>query len=113
MKPNTQPVILKFIYWHNGSIPNERGEVYAYVHLLAEPSQATVSDLQKIVARLRKTFPQKITAGEIVTKKIESPSHVKCLDISGYVLVAWSGFIPKGRYPGWVQYPTARCEYRW
>jgi len=112
MKPNTKPTTLQFIYWHGGSIPNERGEVYAHVHLLVGPSVATASDFQKMVAKLRKIFPQ-AKAGEIVRRQIERPSRVEGRDISGYALVAWSGFIPKRKYSGWTQYAIARCEYRW
>jgi len=112
MKPNKNPVTLQIIYWHGGSIPNEEGEVYAHVHLLVGPDNPTVSDFQKMVAKLRKIFPQ-VATGEIVRKKIEKLSRVGGLDIGGYALVAWSGYLPKRKYSGWIQYQTARCEYRW
>ena len=112
MKASTKPISLQLIYWHGGSISNESGEVYAHVHLLVSHNRATVSNFQKMVAKLRKTFPQ-APASEIVRKKIESLSCVEGRDISGYSLVAWSGYIPKRKYSGWTQYAIARCEYRW
>jgi hypothetical protein len=107
MKPNAKPIICKIIYWYKGSIPNEWGEVYASVHLLVGYNGATLPDFQKMAAELQKTFSQ-IKDDEIVCGKVFTVGEFNL-----YSIVVWNGYLPESKYPGWIQYPTARCEYRW
>ena len=105
MKPTTS----KCIYWHGGSGLNRKGEMFAEVHILVGYNNGTISDFQKMANVLRKTFPQakdnQISPGKI--------SQSRRFGLCGLSIIAWRGFIPKGRYPGWIQYENARCEYRW
>jgi hypothetical protein len=102
-----QPKPTKYIYWHGGSGSNEKGEVLANVHLLVGYNGATISDFQKMAAELRKTFPQ-AKDSEISCGKVFKSSHV-----DSHTIIVWRGYIPRGKYRGWIQHENARCEYRW
>ena len=102
-----QPKPIKYIYWHRGSIPNEWGERYADIHLLLGYDNATISDFQEMAAELRKTFP-KAKDNEIFCGKVFKFSHA-----DSHTIIVWKGYLPEGKYPGWIQYPNARFDYRW
>ena len=97
----------KYIYWRDDLDTNDKGEVFAHVHLLVGYNQATISDYQDMVDELRQTFPQ-ATDKEICGGKVIHSSYVK-----GFTIITWSGYIPKGEYPDWTQFDNGRMEYYW
>lgn len=103
-----KPTISKCIYWHGGSRLSRKGTMFAEVHILVGYNDGSLADFQKMANELRKTFPQ-AKDSQISPGKTESSRF----GLSGLSIVAWRGFIPRGKYPGWVQYENARCEYCW
>jgi len=106
-KSKIEEGVHRFIYWHGGSSPNGKGEVYASVHLLVGYNKGSLSDFQKMVKEFRKTFSQ-AKDSEIRLSRVFNSGH-----FDTYSIVAWNGYLPKGKYPGWIQYSNARCDYRW
>lgn len=106
-KSKTEKDVRRFIYWHGGSSSNENGEVYASVHLLVDYNNGFLSDFQEMVREFRKTFPQ-AKDSEIRLSRIFNSGH-----FDTYSIVAWDGYIPRGKYPDWIQYSNARFDYHW
>ena len=97
----------KFIYWSPLSAPNEKGELYATVHLLVAYNQSTLTDFRKMADELRQTFPQ-ATDDEIKGGKIyRSRGHY------AETVIAWHAYIPKKDYPDWHQFDNELIEYYW
>jgi len=97
----------KYIYWRPDSPANEKGEMYANVHLLVGYNQASITDLRKMADELRETFPQ-ATDDQICGGKVSKSSSVL-----GFTIITWGAHLPKGAYPGWHQVDHGRPEYFW
>ncbi len=98
---------LKNIYWRPDLKKNDRGEMYANIHILVGYNQGSISDLQKMADEVRQTFPQ-ATYEDICAGKVTSSERVK-----GFTIVTWSAYIPKGDYLGWTQFHDGKMEYCW
>lgn len=97
----------KYIYWRSDMQPNEKGEMYANVHLLVGYNQASITDFRKMADELRETFPQ-ATDDDICGGKVFKSSYV-----NGHTIITWSAHIPKGEYPGWHQNNDGHTGYYW
>lgn len=97
----------QYIYWRTDMPPNEKGEIFANVHLLVGYNQGYITNFQKMADKLRETFPQ-ATNDKIGAGKVFKSSYV-----DGYSIITWDAYIPKGEYPGWCQKDTGDMEYFW
>lgn len=97
----------KNIFWRADLDPNEKGEMFANVHLLVGYNQTSVTDLQKMADELRETFPQ-ATNDEICCGKVTKSTYCQ-----GFTLIRWDAYISKGDYPGWIQIDNGRVDYHW
>lgn len=96
-----------YIYWGDGSKTNEKGEVFANVHLLVGYTPDTIEAFQKMADKLRKTFPQ-ASDSEISCGKVkQSPS------VRDFSIITWGAYLPKSDYPGWYQIPNGQPPYFW
>lgn len=97
----------KYIYWHQDIRPNDKGEMFANVHLLIGYNQASIADFKKMADELRETFPQ-ATDEEICGGTVSHSSFVK-----NFTIVTWNAHIPKKDYPDWQQVDNGFVEYYW
>jgi|AntRauTorckE6833_2_1112554.scaffolds.fasta_scaffold01033_17 hypothetical protein len=97
----------KYIYWRPDLEKNEKGEVYANVHILVGCIKGSLTELKKIANEIRQTFPQ-ATDDNIITGEVSSSKFVK-----GFVVVAWNSYIPKKNYLGWRHVQHGNTEYDW
>lgn len=95
----------KYIYWRPDLQKNEKGELYANVHLLVGYNQGSIIDFQKMADEIIETFPQ-ATYEQICGCQVTQSRFVK-----GFTLVRWDAFIPQGEYPDWHQFKEGKIEY--
>ncbi|MFP4515094.1 MAG: hypothetical protein ACLFNO_03780 [Parcubacteria group bacterium] len=97
----------KYIYWRPDMGKNEKGEMYANVHILVDGVQGTLLDFQKIADEIRKTFP------EATYSTICAGTVFKSKSVKGFKIVTWDAYIPKRNYLGWRQFQTGNIKYDW
>ena len=101
-------VIYKNIYWPTDpSLCNEKGEIYAEIHLLAGYHSDTIAGFKEMAEIMRETFPQ-ASDDEIHCGKIHKSIY------NDHSIIIFRTYIPKGEYAGWKQYDDKMgFEYDW
>ncbi|MCB9814501.1 hypothetical protein H6784_03740 [Candidatus Nomurabacteria bacterium] len=56
---------------------------------------------------LRKTFPR------ASNDDIKGGKVYRSTCVSGFTIITWEGYLPKGNYPGWIQTRDSSIEYSW
>lgn len=98
--------VYKYIYWRPGN-ESDNGKMSAYLHLLTNENEGTVSLIQEMTENLKKTFPE-ATNDKIFVAKIVKSSRFK-----GYLILIWNAQIKVQNYPNWVERDFNKIEYMW
>ena len=97
---------VRYIHWRPDT--KKEDKMFANVHLLVGYNGGTITDFQGMASKLRETFP------EAKDNEIRCGSVVRSVFHRGLSIIAWDGFIPKGKYPGWEQTKDGgEREYGW
>ncbi len=95
----------KYIYWRPDLERNDKGLLFANVHILIGHNKGSITDLQKMADEIIETFPQ-ATYDEICGGKVFHFSRVM-----GFTIVTWNMFLPAREYPGWNQVKDGKIKY--
>jgi hypothetical protein len=97
--PERERKTFKFIYWNHHDA-DKKGRTRAEVHFLSKNwKDHTVTGVNKLVAKMKKSFPQineRDVTVSVIPRFFETTPNV-----GGAIILEWTGFLPEGQYPGW------------
>ncbi len=94
----------KIIYWRKEVPPNNKGDMYAHIHLIGGYGKS-LKDFNIKVQELRKTFPQ------IRDKQIQCGHITDSDSMKGFAIISYGCYLPQSTYEGWEQVREGRVPY--